>query len=426
MRKSIQLLLLGLATGLTAYWVIKAPVPISSTGALIEGRFLPDLAAQLDQVQRIRVEKGADHWTLVKTEGQWKLEEKDGYPADRARIREILWSMAQWERLDPKTQKPENYPRLGLAESGNGVEEARRVEISGSASTLAAVRIGKRQPAKAGGGLSEFYVKKAQDSQVWLAQGRLPDLDGLRAFLNTSLFKIDRERVREVRWQLTDGESLRIFRSDAKAQNFLLDGLKADEKLKSSYGVDGVADRLADLMLEDVRPAAMFGDATAALGADLATFEGLSVHLDLFERDGKYWARLKAKAGELVSSGSPVSPAGETPAGDQKMPKEASKPTVKPVGEEVAEFNGRWADWAFALPEWQVNGLKKRRNDLVDSPSPAQDAKPVAAPAAAEATPVATAEAIAVPAEVTSAPTADGEASPSPPLDTPLNPGQPR
>ncbi|CAK0741525.1 putative DUF4340 domain-containing protein [Gammaproteobacteria bacterium] len=373
MRKSIQLLLLGLATGITGYWVMENPPSTTSSMVPGEGRFLPNLASQLDQVQRIRIEKGADHWTLLKTEGRWKLEEKDGYPADRTKIRKILLGMAQWERLDPKTRKPENYPRLGLAESGDGAEGARRVELQGSAGTLASIRLGKRQPAKAGEGLSEFYVKTTEDSQVWLAQGRLPDLDGLRAFLNTSLLKIDRERIREVRWRLAESESLRLFRSDAKAQNFLLDGLKTDEKLKSGYGVDGVADRLAGLMLEDVRPASAFNDATPMLSADLATFEGLSVHLDLLERDGKHWARLQAKADELPSSKPPAPSAGEAAT---EPPKEAPKPPVKPVADEVGEFNGQWAGWVFALPEWQVDGLKKRRDDLVEPP-PTQD-KPTA------------------------------------------------
>src|SRR5690349_2931214 len=80
---------------------------------------LPDLAQRLGDVARVTLVHGADKTTLVRNDDHWGIEEKSGYPADAAKLHQMLLGLAELQYVEPKTRKPEFYPRLEVEDPGH-------------------------------------------------------------------------------------------------------------------------------------------------------------------------------------------------------------------------------------------------------------------------------------------------------------------
>ena len=74
--------------------------------------------------------------------------------------------MAELETLDPKTDNPELYHKLGVQDVGPGVEDAKLLILRDAAQDeLAALIVGKRRP---GSGQASFYARKRGEARSWL------------------------------------------------------------------------------------------------------------------------------------------------------------------------------------------------------------------------------------------------------------------
>ena len=65
--------------------------------------------------------------------------------------------------------------------------------------TLAEIIIGNSRLGRADPQSNEYFVREPAMAQTWLVQGKLPDAIGVIEWLDSSVLKIDRERVRQVR-----------------------------------------------------------------------------------------------------------------------------------------------------------------------------------------------------------------------------------
>ena len=76
---------------------------------------LPGLMDRVNDIDRVVISgHGGTVATLSKGDGQWRVEELDGYPADWSRLQALLSDLAQMETLEAKTANPEYYPRLSV------------------------------------------------------------------------------------------------------------------------------------------------------------------------------------------------------------------------------------------------------------------------------------------------------------------------
>ena len=56
--------------------------------------------------------------TLIRDGDSWLVAEKGNYPANAAKISQIVRAMADLTLVEPKTQKPDLYPRLEVEDPG--------------------------------------------------------------------------------------------------------------------------------------------------------------------------------------------------------------------------------------------------------------------------------------------------------------------
>nr|VFK68209.1 MAG: protein of unknown function (DUF4340) [Candidatus Kentron sp. UNK]VFK72989.1 MAG: protein of unknown function (DUF4340) [Candidatus Kentron sp. UNK] len=396
MRKSGSFVVFALATVavvLAAVYVQREP-----GGADMEnGLLFPGLRERLEQAVRVRIEKGEFMTELRRQEkDSWRVRDRGDYPADLAKIHELLLGTAGLERLERKTSNPDRYARLGLAEATDKDAGAMRIVIQDDEETsLADFQIGKRGAAKGRRARDEIYVRMASDPVVWLVEGNLPYGSETMDWLQGEILTLEKARIRAVRITHPDGKEVVVERSDRKATDYRLLGLPKGAEPKSVYTVNSIASDMARLRLQDVRSIEDVGLSKGKPGAKvlLTTFDGMRVAMetwqvgeDVFSRfDAGFDAALVAPVAKSDESQQErktekIAIAGkDTEKGSGEGEKEP--PTTKPkqrydaasVKKEADELAEQWRDWVYILPKYRLNSLTRRMSDLIKEPGAKSD-----------------------------------------------------
>src|SRR5689334_16148756 len=74
----------------------------------------PGLAAQLGSVARIEITSKRQTLALVPKGGKWGLADRDGFPVQADKLRELLTGLTELRITEPRTTDPTQYGRLGV------------------------------------------------------------------------------------------------------------------------------------------------------------------------------------------------------------------------------------------------------------------------------------------------------------------------
>ncbi len=320
---------------------------------------LADLLANANRVARVRISGTDGTVTLERTERRWEVAERSGYAASTERVRALILGLAELRRVEPKTRNPELYAQLGLGDdAGSGAQAASVTLLDGSGETLVAIRLGNRRTSPADPARTEIYVRSPDDPQVWLAEGRLPELGDAAAWIDKTVLDVDARRVRAVKVTHADGEVVAVSRDDPTVADFTLAGLGEGEEAESSYAVNGIVTGLRRLSADDVlvegATDAGDGERTSAV---LETFDGLRVSVQLVKGEDGYHGVLSAAYDATLRVEA-------NPAADEIAPA-ASNSTPPDVPAEAAALNERWQGWTYLFPTYAIENVTVRKADLL-------------------------------------------------------------
>ena len=299
-----------------------------------------DLAGKIGDVAALKVSGAGGAATLQRKEKGWTVAEKSGYPADPAKIRQVLLGFAELKLVEPKTRSADAYGRLDVEDPGKEGGHARLVEIDDAGGgKLGELIVGKRRPDRLGSGADGLYIRRPGDAQSWLAQGSVDLPAETKDWLDKKIVSIAPARIASVTLTHADGSTL-IIKRDKEETKFAVAGAPPDTKFKPDSAIAEPAGALDGLELTDVRPAADLpvpGDGVSH--AEWTTFDGLTITAETFEKDGANWLRLKASGKDKTA-------------------------------DEAAAINARTADWTYAVYPYKVNAMKTKLSDLVEAPKP--------------------------------------------------------
>ena len=308
---------------------------------------LADVAAHLGDVAMLKITDIGGSMTLQRKGSgdklEWTLAEKGGYPADPAKIRQVLLGFAELKLVEPKTREAKLYTRLDVEDPGTDrgkeTSHSRLVEIDDAAGKrLGELIVGKRRPDSLGTGADGLYIRRKGDPQSWLAQGSVDLPAEAKDWLDKRVVSIPSSRIESVTLTHADGSTLMLTRAKAE-DKFAIDGAPADAKVKSEPALAEPAGVLDGLELSDVRAAAdqpFPSDGIAR--AEWKTFDGLDVIGETVEKDGTNWLRLKASG-----------------TGDAAV-------------KEADALNAKLAPWAYGVYPYKTNAMKTKLADLVEAP----------------------------------------------------------
>jgi Domain of unknown function (DUF4340) len=294
----------------------------------------PALAAGLGDVASVTVSRDGTTMTLIRDGDNWLVAEKGNYPANAAKISQIVRAMADLTLVEPKTQNPNLYPRLEVEDPGNGKSTLVAVKDK-SGGDLAQAIVGKRRYDRLGAGNDGVYLRKAGEAQIWLARGTLDPSGDAASWLDRQIIDISEKKIAKVTLTQADGSKLVISRSAPEAK-FAVEDAPPDTKFKSETATSGPATALETLDLDDVKPAGELPVPDKdVVTASFTTFDGLTVGLRLMERDKTDWIAISA-----AGSGS-------------------AEANAKKIEDKVSH-------WTYAIPAYKANLLKTKLADLVE------------------------------------------------------------
>ncbi len=290
------------------------------------GKLWPDLAARINEAARLAIDHEGRKLVIRREGDVWRIEQKDGYPADDAKVRRFLTSLVRTEILARKTNRAKDYPRLKLDEAS----AAHLVVSDAEGRPLLDAFLGKRE-FKFRARRFETFLRKAGDPQVYLVTGIEEPKAEPRPWYPDSILSIDFSRIAAITIRHADGETLTISRPEPGA-DFVLAEMKKDEVFKGYRPLDHIANAFSYVAIEDVRR-----DDGAAAGKPvgrlrLETFDGLVIDIDAYlagdESEDQWW-RIRAS---------------RIPGQEEKTPRTAAKDAAaKDKGEEEPEPAGEAA-----------------------------------------------------------------------------------
>nr|VFJ47953.1 MAG: protein of unknown function (DUF4340) [Candidatus Kentron sp. FW]VFJ51668.1 MAG: protein of unknown function (DUF4340) [Candidatus Kentron sp. FW] len=386
----LVLMLVTVVVVLAAVFVQREP-----TRTVMEEKHLfPGLAEQLNKAAHVRIGKGESAIGLRRQkEDSWGVPDRNGHPADVAKVHELLLGVAGLERLEQKTGNPKRYGQLGF-----GNEDVMRIVIeSEDGQSLADFLLGKRGAAKGRRARDEMYVRVQGDPTVWLVEGNLPHGSGITDWLQRDILILEQTRIRDVRIIHPDGEEVIIKRGDRKTTDYRLVNLPSGAEPKSAYAINSIASNMAKLRLQDVRSIRELDLSNGEPGAKilLTTFDGLRVTIETRQVGEDVFARLDAGFDAALVQPEPEgdqSQGKESPPGKEDVAEmtdaekdqgiasagngapKSEQPDARSVEEEAAALSKQWRDWAYILPEYRLGNLTKRISDLIKEPAGESDA----------------------------------------------------
>ncbi len=357
MRRRTLLLLGGAAAVAVGAVVLLAPERVERSelaaadaagGALA----LPGLAPRLAGAQRIEVRRGPDALLALDRRGEvWVLPDRGGYPVRPERVRELLVGLTELRLVERRTADPAQLDRLGLDDQARpGTTAVLLRVLDGGGAPIAELVVGRRRVRTQGNVPETVYVRRPDESQSWLAEGRLPADGDAQLWIDRDVANLGTDRIRRVAVRREGGAPLVLTRGDGpEARLALVD--PADGPALDEVSVDEVARAFEYLTFTEVRPEAeMPGDAAALGEARFELTGDLAVTVRPHKEAEALWVRLAAEGG--------------TP--------------------EAERLNARWAGWAYQVGPWKEKAFLPRLEDLTprgaaSAPTTAADAPPSSA-----------------------------------------------
>lgn len=287
---------------------------------------LPDLKDRINDADQVTFRRADSTFTIVNDGSRWTVQERNAFPADVGKLREVMLALADARILERKTADPERHGQLGLRSPDVEGSKGVKIEIAGSDFDYSIV-IGNLAQT------SNRYARIADQDQSWLIDAN-PDVPtDSSGWLASSILDVDSARVRSVVLTHPDGEKIQISKLGVEDTNFTVDDIPDGRELSYPTVANGIGGVLNDLQLDDVRIAVELADPVVAV---FETFDGLEVTVQTVTADDATWIALSATAPEEI--------------------------------EQAGEINARVAGWQYKVVDYKANLLKRRWDDILKKP----------------------------------------------------------
>lgn len=346
----------------------------------------PDLTASLDAVTEIRMSKGDGSRTTLRKDGTgWTVVERQ-FPADGSRVRELLLGLTGMKVIEPKTQDPANYAKLGVEAPDSATATSTLVEVVAGDKTWPLIvghgaegrSIYVRKPAEKASALVEPSVSVDPDQKRWIDR-QLTDIRG--------------DTVHDISVKPASGPAYLLARAKRGDADLALSPVPKGRTAASSMVINGQADALTAFHFDDLRAA----PAAAPAAVDRATFRTFDGQVFEFtghkdadkayvsvstSRDPALAAQFPEPAAEKPAAAAPAAgtdakaapapaPAPAAPAAD------TAKPAAKPADQTAERLAARSRGLEFEIPLYKYESIFKPLEELLEkkpetAPKPAK------------------------------------------------------
>lgn len=339
----------------------------TSTSSGETATLYPDLKKEIDTVSAIRIVKagGATAVELKRGESGWTVSERSNYPADEAKLRKLVTSLAEAKLLEEKTSTVESYPTLGVEDVSNDGAGGIQVEVDGPKQPLKLI-VGKQ----AQGGQSH-YVRRAGEPKSWLVNKDIDTSASPDQWLRKNVLDVSADRVQSAEVTIAGAKPYSAVKKTRADADFAIEGLPKGKELSSPSAADNFASALSGLTLTDVQTASALTDKPSAT-AVIKTFDGLVTEATGWKKDDKHFVALKTSFDAAQAERFKVATADaekkDTPAPVEGAPPATTPEPAKPaanIEEEATKANAQVTGWVYEIPAYKYDAIFKPVDELI-------------------------------------------------------------
>lgn len=355
--KSNGLLILAIVTAISvaaAVWAVVDREQSSRAAAAPEALF-PGLTAKVNDVAKVEVNGPGIQFTIARgADGDWSVPEKGNYPVRFETVKQAVVGIAALKPLERRTAKPDLHSKLNLRLPSDGGRGTVLTLKDGSGSELAAVVVGKTRSVATKSRPGWHYVRRLDEDQSWLAEGRVEVWNKIERWLDPEMPIVERRRIHMVKRALPDGDTVQIAKEDPQARDFAILDIPEGMRAMHDTVANPLGSALGFLTFEDVMPANDKPLENTVL-ASYITYDGLVVDIHLMKEDEDvYWARFEARFDPAAISLDTLS----------EEQREGMK-TEAEVREEAEKVNARFGEWTYKLPSYKGKDFYIGRDEML-------------------------------------------------------------
>lgn len=319
--KTLAILLVVLIVGLAALTYSKR------LGDGFAGELLfPVLKSQINDITQVTIKKAGETATIRNVSGKWVLAERQDYPIDTGKLRQLLLTLGNAKKLEEKTSNPDMYERLGVEDSAADSQGAEiRIEGPDSENSMILGNLAQR---------SYRYARIAGEEKSWLIDQNPTIPSGVGGWLLKEVVDINASRIKAVEIVHNDGETIRIEKESSEASAFEVLDIPDGRELSYAGVANGIAGALSGLNLEDVAAASEAERDGGYATTVFTTFDGLEITVGSFVVEENSWVTVSAHGEDAAS-------------------------------DEAAKIKERLNGWAFQLQNYKADQLRRRWDDIL-------------------------------------------------------------
>lgn len=300
----------------------------------------PGLAQRLQGAARIEAKRHDGTLELTRRGETWVLPSKGGYPVRQDKVHELLAGLTELRLAERRTSDPALLGRLGVDDPSHEGSTATLLRVlDAEGGVIAELVIGRRRVRTQGNVPESAFVRRPDETQAWLAEGRIPVDADPQLWIDRDLANLPRERVRRVTISRTGEPRLVMTRTEGPDGKLEVT-TPAEHPPMEDSSLDEVGRAFEFLTFLDVKPEAEIpGEPLGESRFELTDNLAITVRV---RKDGEaVWATLAAE-------------------GD----------------DEAARFNARWRGWAYQVGQWKEKAFVPLLADLRHQEEPAAGQQP--------------------------------------------------
>jgi hypothetical protein len=243
------------------------------------------------------------------------------------KIANLLLGLRKFTLKEKKTNNPDNYHRLDLAETGENA--AAIIKLKNADSQFADISIGKQAQRSQG-----TYVRKNDDPQTWLSQGEINlDMDSSN-WIVTSILDIESHNIKSVSFSPSESVAFNINKLTPDDQNFVLDNFPQGMQIKADTDINSLASGLQKLSIDSVLKIMDTIDVPKVNTITYQLFSGMTYQLDLYNEGDQYMLTVE----------------------------------LKNITDDT-QFDKQLENWLFVMPKYKFEALNKSLDQLIETKS---------------------------------------------------------
>lgn len=326
----------------------------------------------VNDITKIQLRSAPASVTLEKKGDEWRVAERDDYPADFTKIRDLIKTLWELKAGQEVQVGPSQLGRLKVVAPGQGNDTGIEINLKGEkdkeiASLIIGKSVDRSDAAPGAAAAGRFVYDPATKDRVYLVSESFFSVEPISVGSWLDKTFIAPGEVREVdqaAWSNSPG--WKVVRKDSRA-DWQLEDLQPGETLDKSF-----AQSLSTFAptFVDVRPGSASSDETGLkdpFKIGVKTFDGLDYDFLLGKEgpDKTRYVQLSVSA-DLPSTRRPEP--NESAEDKKKKDEEFDKKTA--ALKQRLEKEKRFEKWIYLVPDWNLEQILKRRNEIVSKASP--------------------------------------------------------